>query len=144
MLITPLSLLASFYMVPAAIVWWDHFRQPGPKWRIGSIHVIVLLPALVRGLCSPYRENLAPIILIPLIAAMFAGRRPKLMKLVPAGLVCLLVLSSVVSSYRRVKWENVRPEEVANEYGEGGVAGWLSGSFRWNRCAASTLSIRCC
>ncbi len=64
-LITPLSLLANFYMVPAVIVWWDHFRRPGPKWRIGSIHLLVLLPALVRGVCSPYRENLAPIFLIP-------------------------------------------------------------------------------
>jgi len=127
-LITPLALLANFYMVPAAIVWWDHFRRPGPKWHIGSIHLLVLLPALVRGVCSPYRENLAPILLIPLIAAMFAGKRPSLMKVVPAGLVCLLLLSTVVSSYRRIKWQNVRPEEVAREYGEGGVAGWLSGA----------------
>src|ERR1039458_943156 len=50
------------------------------------------------------------------------------MKVVPAGLVCLLLLSTVVSSYRRIKWQNVRPEEVAREYGEGGVAGWLSGA----------------
>lgn len=125
-LITPLALLANLYMVPAAIVWWDHFRQPGPKWRIGSIHLLVLLPALVRGVCSPYRENLAPILLIPLIAAMFAGKRPSLMKVVPTGLVCLLLLSTVVSSYRRIKWENVRPEEVAREFGEGGLGGWIS------------------
>ena len=67
-------------MVPAVIVWWDHFRRPGPEWRIGSIHLVVLLPALVRGVCSPYRENLAPIFLIPLIAALFAGKRPSLAK----------------------------------------------------------------
>jgi hypothetical protein len=127
-LITPLSLLGNLYVVPAVIVWWDHFRQSGPKWRIGSIHLLVLLPALVLGVCSPYRENLAPILLIPLIAAMFAGRRPALMKVVPTGLVCLLVLSTVVSSYRRIKWQNVRPEEVAREYGEGGLSGWLSGA----------------
>jgi hypothetical protein len=127
-LITPVALLAGLYVVPAAIVWWDHFRQPGPWWRIGSIHCIVLLPALVRGYCSPYRENLAPILLIPLIAGMFAGRRPALRKLIPVGLVCLLVLSSVVSSYRRIKWENVRLEEVARELREGGIGGWLAGA----------------
>src|SRR5580700_10339472 len=125
-LITPLALLANLYMVPAVIIWWDHFRQPGPKWRISGVHVIVLLPALVRGWVSPYRENLAPILLIPLIAAIFAGRRPALRKVVPAGLICLLVLSSLVSSYRRIKWENVRPEEVAREFRQGGFGGWLT------------------
>ncbi len=127
-LLTPLSLLAGFYMVPAVIVWWDQFRQPGPKWRISSIHLLVLLPALVRGVCSPYRENLAPIILIPLIAAMFAGRRPSLAKIVPFGLACLLLLSTIVSSYRLIKWQNVRPEEVARGLAEGGISGWLSGT----------------
>jgi hypothetical protein len=126
--ITPLALLANLYMVPAAIIWWDHFRQPGPKWQISGVHVIVLVPAAVRGWVSPYRENLAPLLLIPLIAAMFAGRRPALRKVVPAGLICLLVLSSLVSSYRRIKWENVRPEEVAREFRQGGFGGWLSGA----------------
>jgi hypothetical protein len=59
---------------------------------------------------------------------MFAGRRPALRKVVPAGLICLLVLSSLVSSYRRIKWENVRPEEVAREFRQGGFGGWLSGA----------------
>lgn len=126
--ITPLTLLANLYMVPAVIVWWDHFRQPGPKWRIGGIHLIVLLPALVRGWCSPYRENLMPIFLVPLIAAIFAGKRLALRKAVPAGLIGLLVLSSLVSSYRRIKWENVRPQEVARGFREGGLSGWLSGA----------------
>jgi hypothetical protein len=127
-LITPVALLANLYMVPAAIVWWDHFRQAGPTWKISGVHVIVLMPAVVRGWMSPYRENLAPVLLIPLIAAMFAGRRPALRKMVPAGLICLLMLSSLVSSYRRIKWENVRPEEVAGEFSRGGFGGWLSGA----------------
>ncbi len=124
-LVTPLSLVASFYMVPAVLVWWDHFRRPGPKWRIGTVHVVVLLPALVRGICSPYRENLAPILLIPLFAAIFAGRRLSLLKVAAGGLVCLLLLSSVVSSYRLIKWGNVRPEEVAREINQDGFSGWL-------------------
>jgi len=126
--VTPLALLANLYMVPAVIVWWDHFRQPGAKWQIAGVHAIVLLPALVRGWVSPYRENLAPIVLIPLIAAIFAGRRPALRRVVPASLICLLVLSSLVRSYRRIKWENVRPEEVLGELREGGVSGWLTGT----------------
>ncbi len=125
-LITPLSLLASFYMVPAILVWWDHFRRPGSKWRFGSVHVVVLLPALVRGLCSPYRENLAPIFLIPLFAAIFAGRRPSLVKVAASALACLLVLSTLVSSYRMIKWENIRPQEVAREFNQGGFNGWLA------------------
>jgi hypothetical protein len=127
-LITPLALLANLYMVPAVIVWWDHFRHAGPKWRIAAIHGIVLLPALVRGVVSPYRENLAPILLIPLIAALFAGMRPSLRKIVPVGLICLLLLSSLVKSYRRVKWENVRPQEIASEIRQDGLDGWFTGA----------------
>ena len=125
-LLTPIALLSGLYMVPAVIVWWDHFRRPVPIWQIGSLHAIVLLPALVRGIVSPYRENLAPIALIPLAAALFAGRRPKLTRLIPAGLICLLLLSLVVQSYRRVKWENVRPEEISNEMQHDGLTGWIS------------------
>jgi len=124
-LITPVALLSGLYMVPAVIVWWDHFRRSGPKWRIGSMQVIVLAPAMVRGIVSPYRENLAPILLIPLIGAVFAGMRPKLRKLLPVGLACLLVLSVLVQSYRRIKWENVRPEEVASDLQQDGIAGWM-------------------
>jgi len=125
-LITPVALLCGLYMVPAIIIWWDHFRRPGPKWRISAIHVIVLLPALVRGIVSPYRENLAPILMIPLIAALFAGVRPRLRRVVPAGLIALVLLSVVVQSYRRIKWENVRPQEVASEIQQDGLAGWLT------------------
>ena len=128
-LITPVALLSGLYMVPAAIVWWDHFRQPGPAWRIGSIHGIVLLPALVHGYCSPYRENLTPILLIPLIAAMFAGKRLMLRKVVPVGLICLFVLSAVVGSYRRIKWDNVRPAEVAREFSHASFVDWVSGTW---------------
>ena len=125
-LITPLSLVAGLYVALAAIVWWDHFRRPGPKWRIGGVHVVVLLPALVRGVCSPYRENLAPILLIPLVAAIFAGKRPSLWKAVPIGLVCLLMVSIGVHSYRRIKWQGVRPAEVVSEFREGGIGDWIS------------------
>jgi hypothetical protein len=128
-LITPLALLASLYVVPAALIWWDHFRQPRPAWRIGSIHLIVLMPAVARGWVSPYRENLAPILLIPLVAALFAGKRPRLRTMVPAGLACLFVLSSVVSSYRRIKWDNVRPEEVAYEFTRAGPVEWATGTW---------------
>ena len=128
-LLTPLSALGTLYIVPATIAWWDHFRRPGPKWRIGSVHLLVLLPALVRGVCSPYRENLAPIILIPLIAAIFAGRRPALRKLVPAVLIWFLVISSVVTAYRRIKWENVRQEEVADEMRGASAVEWFAGSW---------------
>ncbi len=125
-LITPVSLLASMYMVPAVMVWWDHFRRPGPKWKIGGIHLIVLMPALVRGIVSPYRETFAPVLLIPLIAAVFAGKRPRLRTVVPIALVCLVLLSAAVQSYRRVKWENVRPDEVAGEIKQDGLTGWIS------------------
>ena len=127
--VTPLFALGALYVVPATIVWWDHFRRPGPKWRIGSIPAIVLLPAFVHGLCSPYRENLAPIVLIPLVAAIFAGVRPPLRKLIPAVLIWFVLISTFVSSYRRVKWDNARPEEVADEMRGASTWEWLAGSW---------------
>jgi hypothetical protein len=128
-LVTPLALLASLYVVPATIVWWDHFRRPGPGWRIRGVHIVVLLPALVNAWRSPYRENVAPVFLIPLLAALFAGRRPTLKKLIPAGIVCFLVMSSLVGAYRRIRWENARPEEVASEMKSAGVVDWFVGNF---------------
>lgn len=128
-LLTPLAVFAALYIVPATIVWWDHFRRPGPWWRIGSVQAMVLLPALVNGWRSPYRENFAPVFLIPLIAAIFAGRRPELRKLVPAAVICFLVVSTLVSSYRRIKWEGTRTEEVASEMKSAGVVDWFTGDF---------------
>ncbi|MFZ1129948.1 MAG: hypothetical protein WBV31_17530 [Terriglobales bacterium] len=128
-LVTPLALFANLYILPAAMVWWDHMRRPGPWWRAGGILWLTLLPAAVNGWRSPYRENLAPIFLIPLLAALFAGRRPKLRVLVPAGLVCFLVLTTFVSAYRSIKWENARPEEVASEMRRGGVVDWFTGNW---------------
>jgi hypothetical protein len=127
--LTPLALLAMFYIVPATMVWWDHFRRPGPGWRIGGVHVIALLPALIHGWRSPYRENLAPLFLIPLLTAVFAGRRPKLRKLIPVGVVVFLTVSALVTSYRRIKWENVRPQEVSSEIKSDGLVNWLAGDF---------------
>jgi len=128
-LVTPLADLGALYVLPATVVWWDHFRRPGPKWRVGGIPLIVLLPALVHGVCSPYRENLAPLFLVPLLGALFAGERPALRKLLPAALLCFAVLSTVIASYRQVKWENARPEEVASEMRDAGWMDWLAGSW---------------
>jgi hypothetical protein len=128
-LLTPLAAVANLYIIPAAVVWWDHLRRPGPWWRVGGVHLLVLLPALVNAWRTPYRESLAPIFFVPLLAAAFAGRRPQLRKLLPAAVICFLVVSSLVSAYRRIKWDNTRPEEVASEVRSAGVMGWLMGDF---------------
>ncbi|MGB0109505.1 MAG: hypothetical protein WBP52_13485 [Terriglobales bacterium] len=127
--VTPLSALAYLYIVPATVVWWDHFRRPGPWWRAGSIQLLILLPALVHGWRSPYRENLAPLFLVPLLAALFAGRRPTLRKLVPAVVVCFLAVTSLITGYRRIKWEKARTEEVASEMRNAGAVDWFTGDW---------------
>lgn len=127
--LTPVSLLASLYVVPASIVWWDHFKRPGPWWRIGAVHLLVLMPAVVHGGLSPYRESLAPALIIPVMAAIFAGRRPALRRLLPASVICLLGLTVLVSSYRSMKWDNVRFSEVILEMRGANLAELLSGSW---------------
>jgi hypothetical protein len=128
-LLTPLAVVANLYAVPATMVWWDHFRQPSGARRLGGVHLLVLLPAIINGWRSPYRENFAPVFFIPLLAAVFAGRRPKLRKLIPAGVVCFLVMTALVGAYRKILWENARPEEVASEMKSAGVVDWLAGNF---------------
>jgi hypothetical protein len=128
-LVTPLALLANLYMVPACVIWWDHFRKSEAIWRIRPVHLLVFAPSLVRGWISPYRENLSPILLIPLLAAVFAGRKLYLRKLVPLGVIFFLVVSTAIGSYRRVKWENVTPQEVGREISEAGFSGWITGSW---------------
>lgn len=127
--ITPIALLANLYMIPAAVVWWDHFRRPGPKWRIGAVHIVVLLPAVVRSWRSPYRENLAPLLLVPLIAALSAGIRPSLRKLVPAAVASFLACTLLISSYREIKWQNARVEEVAYELRDTSISNWIAGDW---------------
>jgi hypothetical protein len=127
--VTPIALVANLYVVPASIVWWDHFKRPGPWWRVGAVHLVVLMPSVARGWMSPYRENLAPALLIPLIAAIFAGRRPLLRRLVPASLICLLCLTTLVSSYRRMKWDHASLSEVEYDVREADFAELLSGSW---------------
>lgn len=128
-LLTPLAAVACLYFVPATIVWWDHFRRPGAWWRVGGVQLLSLLPAVVLGWRSPYRENVAPIFLIPLLAALFAGRRPSLKVLVPVGLACFLTLTTVISAYRSIKWENARLEEVAHEMQSAGALDWFTGNW---------------
>ena len=127
--LTPIALLANLYVLPASIVWWDHFKRPDPWWRVGAVHVIVLMPALLRGWLSPYRENLAPALIIPVMAALFAGRRPALSRLLPATLIGLLGLTILVSSYRQMKWDNLSLSEVIGEMRGANFADLLSGNW---------------
>ncbi len=78
---------------------------------------VVFLPALVRGMRSPYRENLAPIVPHSPDSGLIRRQAAKAAQVDSRRLICLLLLSLVVSSYRRMKWENVRPEEVATRCG---------------------------
>jgi hypothetical protein len=128
-LVTPLALVANFYMVPACVIWWDHFRRAPCVWRLRGIHLVVLVPALVRGWLSPYRENLSPLLLIPLLATLFAGRRPSFRKLAAISLIFFLMASTAIGAYRRIKWESVTPDEVTREIREAGLTEWISGSW---------------
>jgi hypothetical protein len=122
-------LVCGLYVLPASMVWFEHFQQPGPVWQLRAVEVVVLLPAVVNALLSPFRENLAMILTIPLLAALFAGRRPPLKKLIPASLVLFLLISIVVGSYRRVRWGGIRPAELADEIRAAGPVDWLTGSW---------------
>jgi hypothetical protein len=145
-LITPILLLANLYVVAAVIIWWDYFRRSGPERQFTSIYALVLLPALVRAVCSPYRENLAPILLIPLFGTIFAGRRPALLKIITASLISLLLLTTVISYYRLVKWEKVPVQELTSDFREQGLSGmfdvaWYGPTHRFHAFDSLLLTV---
>lgn len=108
-LITPFGILGSMWVVPATLLWIRSFRGvPTSLW----IRVAVLVPGVLRLLLSPYREHILVIALVVLTAAIFAGRRVRLVMVLPAAVVIALLSTVAVSAYRQVLWSGVDPEQA--------------------------------
>ncbi|MGH7894756.1 MAG: hypothetical protein ACREQL_08810, partial [Candidatus Binatia bacterium] len=89
-----------------AVTWAEHVaaspgarQDPWARW-------VILAPALVRFLVSPFREHLVPVVLIPMLAWWCArGRLPRRQVLVAAAALPLFVLAgNVTQAYRDVLW----------------------------------------
>jgi hypothetical protein len=103
--LTPLGIVGTLWVIPAALVWAEYFagdRDPA----LERVRWIVLAPAVVRFLASPYREHLTPLALIPLLAwRCTRGRLPRRYVVAMLIGVPLFVLAgNVTQAYRDVLW----------------------------------------
>jgi hypothetical protein len=104
-LLTPLGILGTLWVIPAAMTWAEHVARPRDA-AVARARWIVLSPAAARFLVSPFREHLVPIALIPLLAFRASGvrlpRRWRLAALV--GIPLFVLAGNVVNAYRDVLW----------------------------------------
>jgi len=105
-LVTPLGIAGSLWVIPAAATWADHVTGETDRTSDPRVRWLVLAPALVRFLVSPYREHLVPVVLIPMLAWWCArGRLPRRQVMVAAAALPLFVLGgNVTQAYRDVLW----------------------------------------
>ena len=103
--LTPLGIAGTLWVIPAALVWSEYFaRDRDPE--LARARWIVLAPALVRFLVSPFREHLLPLGLIPLLAwRCTRGRLPRrYVAAMIVGVPLFVLAGNVVQAYRDVLW----------------------------------------
>ena len=108
-LITPLSVLGSMWVIPATSAWIRSFQGEPVSRRTLAV---ALSPGVLRIVLSPYREHILVIVLVVLIAAIYAGRRMRLAVVVPIATLLVLLSTIAVGAYRQVIWTGVTPREA--------------------------------
>src|SRR5262249_35294112 len=111
--LTPLGIAGTFWVVPAALVWAEY--AAGDR-TLERMRWIVLAPAIVRFLTSPFREHLLPIGLIPLLAWRCVGK-PIPRRWIGAALVGLplfVLAGNVTEAYRDVLWGGAAVSHVVD------------------------------
>jgi len=115
-LVTPLALAGSMWVIPASIAWWNHFRAEGTGKRMGAAKRLTLLFLLAPGVLNlwlnPYREIVLTVLLVPFLAYLFSGRRPRMAVVVVSVLLLLVVTTFLVQSYRRMAWMGETTSDV--------------------------------
>jgi len=102
-LVTPISIVGRLWVVPAAFTWADAWRGDASARRL---RWIVLAPAVLTFVLSPFREHLVPLALVPLLTLVCVrGTVPRRAMLAAAGgLVLFLALGPLTDTYRNVRW----------------------------------------
>ncbi len=102
-LIRPLGLITSLWVVPATAAWAISLRTGGE--RFGYRRWLYLVPGLVAFFMEPFRERLLLTLLVPGVAALFAGRRLRLAVVCGVFIAFGLASTIAVGWYRQVAWE---------------------------------------
>ncbi len=107
----PLGLITSLWAFAATAAWTLSLRTGGE--RFGFRRWIYLVPGLVAFFIEPFRERLLMILLVPLVAALFAGRRLRLAVVCGVFVAFGLASTIAVSWYRQITWEGQTVRESA-------------------------------
>lgn len=112
-LVRPLALVGSLWVVPATTAWF--LALGSRRRRLAVRRWVYLLPGLLSFALEPFRERLLLMLLIPLLAALFAGRRPRLAPWLVVLALFAIASTLAVSWYRQVAWEG-ESVTARNEY----------------------------
>jgi hypothetical protein len=99
----PLGLITSLWAFAATAAWAISLR-PGSQ-RFTFRRWVYLVPGLVAFFIEPFRERLLLMLLVPLVTALFAGRRLRLAVVCGVFVVFGLASTVAVGWYRQVAWE---------------------------------------
>jgi hypothetical protein len=135
-LITPLGMIGSLWPIPASMEWGGYHRAGAgdSKWTAlgsGARRWLFMVPGLIMVLVQPYRERMLQFLLVPMLAAISAGKRVSLKWMLLLGMGIILLSTVVMSAYRQVLWEQKTwaesTEDLAPETWETGVqkAPWV-------------------
>jgi hypothetical protein len=102
-LVRPLALLGSLWVCSAAAAWFLSLSGGGRRFAVRRW--VYLAPGIVSFAYEPFRERLLLMLLIPFLAALFAGRRVRLGIVVAVFAVFAVTSTVAVSWYRQVAWE---------------------------------------
>jgi hypothetical protein len=99
----PLGLITSLWALAATAAWAISLRPGGE--RFGARRWVYLIPGLLAFFLEPFRERLLLMLLVPLVAALFAGRRLRLSVVCGVFVVFGLASTIAVGWYRQITWE---------------------------------------
>lgn len=146
-LITPLGVVGSLWTIPATLEWSDHLRGVRRRGIAGLDRWLLLAPGLVHFFLSPFREHLATLALVPFVALLLTGRRPRL-PMVAATVIGLFLAATVVTDLaREVVWGQKPAGEVLEAIatptdGERpGDAVWVQASRRFHGFDSMLLTV---
>jgi hypothetical protein len=103
-LVRPLALLGSLWVCAAAAAWFLSLAAARGR-RFGVRRWVYLAPGIVSFAYEPFRERLLLMLLIPFLAALFAGRRVRLGVVVVVFVAFGIASTIAVSWYRQVAWD---------------------------------------
>jgi hypothetical protein len=96
-------------VIPATSAWIRFFagQSVSPLTLLAT-----LAPGILRLVLSPYREHVVVIVLVVLVAAVFAGRRVRLALVAPVALLLVLLSTIAIATYRQVIWTGITADEA--------------------------------